>query len=952
MRYVVLLGVAWCCLAPGSGFFQITDMVFSNASNTSIRTTPRTASTQVTISRCEFLMTQRVLVNYCDKTVFVDSWVEVGCPGAGDAGGPTCVRGRAVFENHVALTIERMVGVPIPGGASEEGLPGYDLRWVDNWGYLKAVDSRFGGEGGGITVVVNKASFLQPTPPVGATSLPNGTKFSALPQGATIIIERCEVDSYGSARGVEPERRSNIWLEQIPSVLIVRDSQGFAYAPAFGPPANFSMVQVDPRLGLDWQTEYAAGLSSQLLTFDISSNNWYPLTFVDLPEQLRPWVVGRVYGDGPPTLGHWQQNNFVTARPRSSQLPAEKQAAAVMGWLCTAGGAPGTWATIGPTTLETLETRVDRVKTDDSSRVRKVNHSIVAHRVLLTEAAARDGALALDGSSGSYHIAKAPPTSPNSSKWHVHLQGGGWCWSVAGCAGRALGSKGSSNLAPNNHSTKLLPNECACAQSGYFSADPARNPTMHDWNHVHVNYVDGGSFSGNRSDPVLDPATNRTLYFRGKRILRAVLLDLLSSQGMDNATDIVLSGCSAGGLAVYLQADYVASFLPTATRLVAVPDSGYFFASGSFEGDMRNAATRFFDMDTNAACEQSRATKPGDCAFAQFVTPYVKTPIFAVQSIFDGWQMDAIARPPDWGRVQNSSFGEHCCRRDSKACLATVNRFGSELNSSLNSVLLSNPKNGGFIDSCNHHCGSWASDLTVGFIDPRVNGIEVGAAFDRWYSGAGTAGTRAWRQGQPFPCRDCCHSAAYPLQCKTDDDEHQLRMLDTVSFGDATSESVHKLDSTGIDISKMAGQPCRTPCRAPSSCHSGWPVGKATAALSVQMRVDPGQQNYLTVKFDGGETSAVTFVTVLNQSFGGSVSDCGFPPELNLCFGTGDGVSENHCADPVFAGRWQYSTMLLPRAQTAGQSETNVTLTTLQGHTMQSVFRCVYVSLPTTYTYL
>jgi hypothetical protein len=300
----------------------------------------------------------------------------------------------------------------------------------------------------------------------------------------------------------------------------------------------------------------------------------------------------------------------------------------------------------------------------------------------------------------------------------------------------------------------------------------------------HVNYVDGGSFSGNRSDPVLDPATNRTLYFRGKRILRAVLLDLLSSQGMDSATDIVLSGCSAGGLAVYLQADFMASFLPTATRLVAVPDSGYFFASGSFEGDMRNAATRFFDMDTNAACEQSRATKPGDCAFAQFVTPYVKTPIFAVQSIFDGWQMDEIARPPDWGRAQNSSFGEHCCRRDSKACLATVNRFGSELNSSLNSVLLSNPKNGGFIDSCNHHCGSWASDLTVGFIDPRVDGIEVGAAFDRWFSGGGM---RAWRQGQPFPCRDCCHSAAHPLQCKTDDDEHLLLQEDFEAVADHTS---------------------------------------------------------------------------------------------------------------------------------------------------------------------
>ena len=58
------------------------------------------------------------------------------------------------------------------------------------------------------------------------------------------------------------------------------------------------------------------------------------------------------------------------------------------------------------------------------------NYSIVAHRVLLTEAASMDGAVAIDGSPGSYHIAKAPPTSPNASKFHVHLQGGGWCWSV------------------------------------------------------------------------------------------------------------------------------------------------------------------------------------------------------------------------------------------------------------------------------------------------------------------------------------------------------------------------------------------------------------------------------------------------------------------------------------------------------------------------------------------
>lgn len=82
-----------------------------------------------------------------------------------------------------------------------------------------------------------------------------------------------------------------------------------------------------------------------------------------------------------------------------------------------------------------------------------------------------------------------------------------------------------------------------------------------------------------------------------------------------------------------------------------------------------------------------------------------------------------------------------------------------------------------------------------------------------------------------------------------------------------------------------------------------------------------------------------TLVTVLNQSFSGAVSDGGYPPEFNLCFGTGDGVSENHCADPVFQGRWQYSTMLIPVQLTAGSMAVNLTLTTVAGQSIQDIFR-------------
>jgi hypothetical protein len=170
-----------------------------------------------------------------------------------------------------------------------------------------------------------------------------------------------------------------------------------------------------------------------------------------------------------------------------------------------------------------------------------------------------------------------------------------------------------------------------------------------------------------------------------------------------------------------------------------------------------------------------------------------------------------------------------------------------------------------------------------------------------------------------------------------------LPLLDVISFGNSTSEALHLLKANGVDASIQSGLPCRSPCRrhqpaaATLPCHSGWSPGAPT--LTFTMRVDGQAQNYLTVKFDGSETAESTAITVLNESFGGRVSDCSFPPELNLCFGTGDGVSENHCADPVFAGRWQYSTMLLPRPLTDGKDTATVTLATVEGHTMQSVFR-------------
>ena len=133
---------------------------------------------------------------------------------------PTCSKGKALFENHDTLFIERMVGVPHP-------IAGYDQRWIDNFaGLVVARNARFGGEGGGFTVVVNKASFLTTDPsgmhwsernasPPGRGPLPPGTTWEGDPQHAAIILDSCQIDSDGSK-----ERQANIWLEQLPAILV------------------------------------------------------------------------------------------------------------------------------------------------------------------------------------------------------------------------------------------------------------------------------------------------------------------------------------------------------------------------------------------------------------------------------------------------------------------------------------------------------------------------------------------------------------------------------------------------------------------------------------------------------------------------------------------------------------------------------------------------------------
>ena len=189
---------------------------------------------------------------------------------------------------------------------------------------------------------------------------------------------------------------------------------------------------------------------------------------------------------------------------------------------------------------------------------------------------------------------------------------------------------------------------------------------MANWSKASVVYCDGASFSGNADAPVVAAGTgvptaevNRTLYFRGRRNLDAVIDDL-KSKGMDKANMAVLGGCSAGGLGALVQCDHFASQLPGANKTRCIGDAGTFLNAESltkFDGGKKTVMemqfgnlVAFQNTSLSKACLASvNNTFPAACFFPENTLPTQKTPTFVRNSFYNygGWE----TLPWNWHNV-------------------------------------------------------------------------------------------------------------------------------------------------------------------------------------------------------------------------------------------------------------------------------------------------------------
>ena len=206
--------------------------------------------------------------------------------------------------------------------------------------------------------------------------------------------------------------------------------------------------------------------------------------------------------------------------------------------------------------------------------------SILSQRVNMTEPALNDGAVCLDGSVPVFYWRRGSHDGIN--KFIIYFDGGGWCGGYDQrispcqdtCTHRAFDKFGSSK-----GYKMYMDNDKGC-----MSTNAAINPLAYNWNTVLVKYCDGSSYNSN-SDTVIKINATLSLYFRGWRILNAVFTTLQSEQyGLTKASDIIIGGCSAGALNIYMHIDYIFNRYVApygVTRFMALIDSGFFM---QFEG--------------------------------------------------------------------------------------------------------------------------------------------------------------------------------------------------------------------------------------------------------------------------------------------------------------------------------------------------------------------------------
>ena len=218
-----------------------------------------------------------------------------------------------------------------------------------------------------------------------------------------------------------------------------------------------------------------------------------------------------------------------------------------------------------------------------------------------------------------------------------------------------------------------------------------------------------------------------------------------TSAFLSTATDVIISGTSAGGLTAYLHSSYIKSQLQVpSAKLVALPDAGFFLDANAYNTDVTewgNSITAATAPDLwNSTLRGNLATCLSElgpagsswmCYFAQWAYAYIDVPVFVIQSMYDPIQYMGILR-------LGCDLPNNNCNAQQTAAAQAYH-----LDILANVTMAQAPygsRDGYFLTSCYQHeesCRAWD------WYGITINGGTMNTSFYTWYhNGGGVPGTR------------------------------------------------------------------------------------------------------------------------------------------------------------------------------------------------------------------
>ena len=417
----------------------------------------------------------------------------------------------------------------------------------------------------------------------------------------------------------------------------------------------------------------------------------------------------------------------------------------------------------------------------------------------------------LDGSAAAFYYRPPHGGSNSTQSFVIFLEGGGWCASAADCVSRTQTSLGSSKSWP---STSRSP-----GNGGQYFEDGKLGGEFSRSGIIHMKYCDATSFSGSHVKTIrakhgalqvgqqrIEQGDTLFVHFSGRAILDAALDILLHSPSiqMAHATDVLVSGCSAGGLAALLAAEAVHA------RLKAQGAPLTRFKVALFSGIFHSPEASPYTRQMKELHRVARMVVPESCArrfgpeeswrcvvgMQPLESLPRHIPVFIEQSALDRWQTGCVlgaapsrfeivrcsagawdrclgfmrplqsprARAPKVGHrrlIGRAASQQQQCTSEQ---LRSLDDFSTEFMHLLtSSPALHRPGSGAFIHGCHSHCPSKLSRFVV-------DGTTLEHAMVQWWRASADAPAaqhtfvgclESLSNATPARCRPAC-SPLYP----------------------------------------------------------------------------------------------------------------------------------------------------------------------------------------------